>query len=56
MVARMTKRTVQMSFRDECISEFAELFESCKQRIRAFEGCAQVELWQDTTTPNVFFT
>lgn len=55
-MARMIKRIVQMSFQEDRIAEFIELFEARKHRIRGFEGCTHLELWQDTAQRHVFFT
>jgi quinol monooxygenase YgiN len=32
------------------------IFHQSKERIRNFEGCHHLELWQDLDTPNVFTT
>jgi hypothetical protein len=37
-------------------NEFMEVFESSKEKIRAFEGCAYLELFRDTANPSIFFT
>ena len=52
----MIRRIVQMSFREDCITAFNELFEARKHLIRGFDGCTHLELWQDAAQPNVFFT
>jgi quinol monooxygenase YgiN len=52
----MLLRIVKMSFRDDAIATFQQLFESRKHLIRSFEGCTHLELWQDRLHPNVFFT
>ena len=52
----MIIRVVQMSFRPEAVSIFEELFAERKSRIRHFEGCLHLELWQDAGKPEVFFT
>ncbi|HXS35146.1 MAG TPA: antibiotic biosynthesis monooxygenase family protein [Flavipsychrobacter sp.] len=52
----MIKRIVQMTFREEEIDNFLNLFQKIKQRIKAFDGCHHLELWQDTYRKNVFFT
>jgi heme-degrading monooxygenase HmoA len=49
-------RIVQMTFREGAEATFLEIFEARKQRIRHFEGCSHLELWQDARQPNVFFT
>ena len=52
----MLVRVVKMTFRDDAISTFRQLFESRKQQIRNFDGCTHLELWQDRLDPNIFFT
>lgn len=52
----MIVRIVQMTFREEAVNDFVAMFEERKERIRHFEGCNHLELWQDSTRPNVFFT
>lgn len=52
----MIVRVVQMTFRPDEVDTFVALFEQRKERIRHFEGCTHLELWQDTKQPNVFFT
>ena len=52
----MFVRIVKMSFDNDLIHKFLELFESHKNRIRDFEGCEFLELYQDKEKPNIFFT
>ncbi len=52
----MIVRIVQMTFREDAVEDFVSMFEERKERIRHFEGCSHLELWQDSTRPNVFFT
>lgn len=52
----MIVRIVQMTFREDRVSEFTDFFETRKQTIRGFKGCNHLELWQDSTQSNVFFT
>ena len=52
----MIIRIVKMVFREEEIEAFQLLFEERKDLIRNFEGCTHLELWQDKTHPNTFFT
>jgi len=49
-------RIVKMSFRQEEMEAFRELFEERKATIRSFEGCLHLELWQDTEVLTTFFT
>jgi len=52
----MIVRIVQMTFKPELTEKFVALFEERKSRIRGFEGCQHLELWQDTANPYTFFT
>jgi quinol monooxygenase YgiN len=52
----MIIRVVQMTFREDCVEAFRQLFEERKRLIRHFEGCRHLELWQDAHQPNIFFT
>lgn len=52
----MIVRIVQMTFREEAVNDFVAMFDGRKDRIRHFEGCSHLELWQDSAKPNVFFT
>lgn len=52
----MIKRFVKMTFKPEFVTEFTTLFNSKKEFIAAVEGCTHLELLQDTSNPNVFFT
>ena len=52
----MIVRIVQMTFREDSVKDFTDLFESRKQTIRSFPGCTHLELWQDNTHANIFFT
>ena len=52
----MLVRIVKMNFRVDAVEEFKKFFETRKATIRSFDGCAHLELWQDSTEANVFFT
>ena len=52
----MFVRIVKMSFHSKHIEEFQEMFEEKKQFIRNSDGCKLLELYQDKTNPEVFFT
>ena len=52
----MLVRIVKMSFFKENIEEFLNNFETFKSKIRHFEGCELLELYQDKNNENVFFT
>ena len=52
----MFVRIVKLSFAPENINTFKANFETIKHKIRAFEGCQLLELYQDKHNSNVFFT
>ncbi len=52
----MLVRIVKMTFRVNEIENFKAFFETRKEKIRAFDGCTYLELWQDCTNSQVFFT
>ena len=52
----MIVRIVKMTFKPEELSTFTQLFDNYKVYIRASEGCTHLDLLQDISVPNVFFT
>ncbi len=52
----MIYRIVKMSFEPGKEKDFLEVFEASKEKIRAFEGCEHLQLWQDRKESNIFFT
>lgn len=52
----MIKRLVKLTFHENNIEDFKEIFENSKHKIRAMSGCQHVELLQDKTHPHIFFT
>ncbi|MBL7691713.1 MAG: antibiotic biosynthesis monooxygenase [Flavipsychrobacter sp.] len=52
----MIVRIVQMTFRADKTDEFVAMFNERKDRIRHFDGCTHLELWQDKKQPEIFFT
>ncbi len=52
----MIKRIVKLTFREEEVAAFLQIFETSKEAIRSFPGCEHLELWQSRQNPNVFFT
>ncbi len=49
-------RVVRMTFEEKYIEDFITNFEENKQKIRHFEGCNHLELWQDAHNPCIFLT
>lgn len=52
----MIKRLVKMEFKVDKIEDFQALFDKHKSRIRNFEGCEHLELWQDIQNKTLFMT
>lgn len=52
----MLVRIVKMNFKKEEVASFKTLFDDKKTFIRNFEGCQFLELYQDKSTPEIFFT
>ena len=52
----MLVRIVKMTFRQDAVDNFRDFFQTRKESIRAFKGCNHLQLWQDSTELNVFFT
>lgn len=52
----MLIRIVRLTFRKEEIENFLQIFEESKNKIRAFEGCKHLELWQDYNDPAIMLT
>ncbi|XLS30853.1 putative quinol monooxygenase [Flavobacteriaceae bacterium M23B6Z8] len=49
-------RIVKMKFQADRITDFLSNFNANKDKIRAFEGCSFLELYQAKDTPEIFFT
>ncbi|WP_430907478.1 putative quinol monooxygenase [Maribacter sp. 2-571] len=52
----MLVRIVKMTFLNENIASFEQIFEQHKHRIRSSEGCSHLSLYQDKAAPATFFT
>ncbi|EAR01134.1 putative quinol monooxygenase [Maribacter sp. HTCC2170] len=52
----MLTRIVKLTFNVEDISKFEKIFSQTSSFIQDFKGCNSLELLQDTTNPNIFFT
>lgn len=49
-------RIVKLTFQPDKVETFTSFFEEHKTRIRNFEGCMLLELYQDKQNPCIFFT
>ncbi|MFY0654473.1 MAG: antibiotic biosynthesis monooxygenase [Cyclobacteriaceae bacterium] len=52
----MIVRIVRMTFREDSINDFLELFGEIKMHIASVDGCLVLELLSDIHHPNVFTT
>lgn len=52
----MIIRVVKMTFREGEEENFLEIFRNAGNRIRAFEGCSEVQLLRSPEQGNIFFT
>lgn len=52
----MFVRIVKMSFHSKFIPEFLEMFDGKKTMIKNSAGCLLLELYQDKSNPELFFT
>lgn len=52
----MLIRTVRMTFRPSALPDFLAMFEIVAPKIRGFEGCRHLELWEDARYPNILTT
>lgn len=52
----MLVRIVKMIIKAEEIASFRTMFERTKSKIRGFEGCEFLELYQDNHNKSIFFT
>ncbi len=52
----MIVRVVTMSFKEENIEEFLNIFEENKEFISGFPGCISLKLLRDKDNKNQFFT
>lgn len=52
----MIIRIVKMSFHSSYIAEFLKMFEDKKRHIKNSNGCLLLELYQDKSNPEIFFT
>lgn len=52
----MLVRIVKLTFKPQNISSFERIFQESKDRIRNFEGCQHLELFQDKNEQHIFFT
>jgi heme-degrading monooxygenase HmoA len=52
----MLIRIVRMTFQEDKIEDFLEIFNRSKHLIRGFEGCQHLELLRDKNAQNVMLT
>ena len=52
----MITRIVKITLEKDKIDSFMQIFTEVKETIASFDGCHHVELLQDISSPNIFFT
>ncbi len=52
----MIARIVRMTFKKELVPSFISIFKENQDKIRDFNGCRYVDLYQDVGNPYVFIT
>ena len=52
----MLVRIVRMTFDEQRVDEFLQIFKQSKDKIRSFPGCQHLELHRDYHRPNVYVT
>ncbi|WP_410221520.1 putative quinol monooxygenase [Pedobacter sp.] len=52
----MLTRIVKMHFNQMYTTDFKRFFASLKSQIETFDGCKEVNLFQDKANPEIFFT
>jgi len=52
----MIIRIVKLEFKPHLVPDFLSDFEENKTKIRSFEGCEKLNLLQDKSEKNIFFT
>ena len=52
----MIVRIVKMTFAEDKVESFESMFNSIKHKVRSQSGCNRLELLQDQSSKNVFFT
>ncbi len=45
-----------MTFKEEAVAQFLEIFDNSKEKIRSFPGCQHLQLLEDAHAKNVFST
>ncbi len=49
-------RVVKLTLQPQCIGQFKEIFAAHKMHIAKFEGCIELNAYQDNKQPEIFFT
>ena len=52
----MITRIVKMTFREDAVDEFREIFQDVRLNIADFDGCQLLELLKDLEDKTIFFT
>ncbi len=52
----MIVRIVKMTFKEDFSETFKEFSLSIREKIKSFEGCSYLDIYQDIHHPNIFFS
>jgi len=52
----MLVRIVRMSFRENRVADFLDVYDEIATTIRSFSGCRHIELWKDADAPAAYTT
>ena len=52
----MLIRIVKLTFKKDTVADFKQIFNQINHKVRGFEGCSFLELYQDKENPTIFFT
>ena len=52
----MIIRIVKLTFDPAKVNDFIKVFNDTHETIKKFEGCTHLELLNDVTNPNIYFT
>lgn len=52
----MIIRVVRMTFKEDAVDQFLQIFDASKDKIRSFPGCQHLQLLADAHQPNIYST
>lgn len=52
----MLVRIVKLTFKQDCIADFLQIYEGHREDIKSFDGFSSIELFKEKSHPQVLFT